>query len=148
MTQACPGQTVRIHYTATLENSALLQTSAEHDMMEFKLGSGQVIRGLDYAVQGMTVGESKSVTIQPDDAYGQRHDQLIVSVPNNELPKDLQPSIGMELESRSPDGKITKLTVTEVGDDHITVDANHSLAGQVLHLDIELVRIELNDSGY
>jgi peptidylprolyl isomerase len=141
MTQASSGQTVRIHYYAKLENGTLLDTSAERDPMEFELGSKQVIPGLDNAVQGMTVGEKKTVTIQADDAYGQRHEQLIVSVPNNELPKDLQPSVGMELESRAPDGQITKLIVTEVADDSITVDANHPLAGKVLQFDIELIEI-------
>jgi peptidylprolyl isomerase len=141
MNQASAGQTVRIHYNAKLENGTLLDTSAQRDPMEFELGSGQVISGLDNAVQGMTVGESKTVTIVADDAYGQRNEQLIISVPNSELPDNLQPTVGMELQSRAPDGHITKLTITEVGDDSITVDANHPLAGQVLQFDIELVEI-------
>jgi peptidylprolyl isomerase len=141
MNQASAGQTVRIHYNAKLENGTLLDTSAQRDPMEFELGSGQVITGLDNAVQGMTVGESKTVTIGADDAYGQRNEQLIISVLNSELPENLQPTVGMELQSRAPDGQITKLTITEVGDDSITVDANHPLAGQVLQFDIELVEI-------
>jgi peptidylprolyl isomerase len=109
--------------------------------MEFVLGSGQVITGLDNAVQGMTAGESKTVTIQADEAYGPRNEQLIISVPNSELPQNLQPTVGMELQGRAPDGQITKFTITEVGDDSITVDANHPLAGQVLQFDIELIEI-------
>lgn len=141
MNQASAGQTVRIHYNAKLEDGTLVDTSAEPDPMQFELGSGQVIPGLDNAVQGMAVGESKTVTIQADEAYGPRNEQLIISVPNSELPKDLQPSVGMELQSRAADGQITKLTITEVGDDSITVDANHPLAGQVLQFDIELIEI-------
>jgi peptidylprolyl isomerase len=141
MNQAASGQTVRIHYNAKLENGTLLDTSNQRDPMEFELGSGQVITGLDNAVQGMTVGESKTVTIQADEAYGLRNEQLIISVPNSELPEDLLPSVGMELHSRSPDGQITKLIVTEVTEDSITVDANHPLAGQILEFDIELIEV-------
>jgi peptidylprolyl isomerase len=141
MNQAGAGQTVRIHYNAKLQNGTLLDTSAQRDPMEFVLGSGQVITGLDNAVQGMTAGESKTVTIQADEAYGPRNEQLIISVPNSELPQNLQPTVGMELQGRAPDGQITKFTITEVGDDSITVDANHPLAGQVLQFDIELIEI-------
>jgi peptidylprolyl isomerase len=141
MSQASAGQTVRIHYTAKLENGTLLDTSAERDPMEFELGSGRVITGLDNAVQGMTVGENKTVTLQADEAFGPHHEQLVVSVPNSELPDNLQPSVGMQLESRAPDGKITKLTVIEVADNFVTIDANHPLAGKVLQFDIELVEI-------
>ena len=141
MSQASAGQTVRIHYTAKLENGTLLDTSAERDPMEFELGSGRVITGLDNAVQGMTVGENKTVTLQADEAFGPHHEQLVVSVPNSELPDNLQPSVGMQLESRPPDGKITKLTVIEVADNFVTIDANHPLAGKVLQFDIELVEI-------
>jgi peptidylprolyl isomerase len=141
MNQASAGQTVRIHYNAKLDNGTLVDTSAERDPMQFELGSGQVIPGLDNAVQGMTVGESKTVIIQSDEAYGHRSEQLVVTVPNSELPQDLQPSVGMELQSQAPDGVITKLIVTEVSDNSITADANHPLAGQVLQIDIELIEI-------
>jgi peptidylprolyl isomerase len=141
MKQASAGQTVRIHYNARLESGTVLDTSAQRDPMKFELGGGQVIPGIDNAVQGMTVGESKTVTIQADEAYGQHNEQLVVSVPHSELPEDLQPSIGMRLKSQAPDGQITELIVTEVTDDSITVDANHPLAGQVLQFDIELIEI-------
>lgn len=141
MNEASAGQTVRIHYSAKLESGTVLDTSAQRDPMKFELGSGQVILGLDNAVQGMTVGESKTVTIQADEAYGQHNEQLVVSVPQSELPEDLQPSIGMRLKSQAPDGQITELIVTEVADDSITVDANHPLAGHVLQFDIELIEI-------
>lgn len=141
MNQASAGQTVRIHYNAKLGDGTLLDTSAERDPMQFELCSGQVIQGLDNAVQGMAVGESKTVTIQADEAYGQRNEQLVITVPNSGLPEDLQPSVGMELQSQTSDGAITKLIVTEVADNSITVDANHPLAGQVLQFDIELIEI-------
>jgi peptidylprolyl isomerase len=141
MNQATAGQTVRIHYNARLENGTLLDSSIERDPLEFELGSGQVIRGLENVVEGMTVGEKKSVTILAEEAYGERSEKLIVSVPSSELPEGLEPAVGMQLQSRTPDGQTVKLVVTEVNADSITVDANHPLAGQALQYDIELVDI-------
>ncbi len=141
MTQAKTGDTVRIHYTGTLDDGTQFDSSDGRDPLEFALGGGQVIPGFDSAVDGMTVGDSKSVTIQPDEAYGQRHEQLIQQVPKSALPEDMEPAEGMQLQSQSPDGQVMNLVVTEVGDDAITVDANHPLAGQALTFAIELVEI-------
>jgi len=141
MTQAKSGDTVRIHYTGTLEDGTQFDTSDGRDPLEFALGGGQVIPGFDSAVDGMTVGESKSVTIEPDQAYGQRHEQLVQEVPKSALPEEMEPATGMQLQSQSPDGQVMNLVVTEVRDDSITVDANHPLAGQALTFAIELVEI-------
>ena len=141
MSQASVGQTVRVHYTGRFEDGTVFDTSAEREPLEFELGSGQVIPGLNNAVEGMAVGQSKTVTIQPDQAYGPHQEQLVQSVPNSALPDDLQPSVGMQLQSRAPDGQVIKVVVTEVADDSITVDANHPLAGHVLQFDIKMVEI-------
>lgn len=141
MSQAKSGDTVKIHYTGTLDDGTQFDSSAGREPLEFELGGGQVIPGFDSAVDGMSVGESKSVRIEPDQAYGERHDQLVQEVPRSALPDDLEPQVGMGLQSQSPDGQVMMLTVTEVGDDNITVDANHPLAGQALNFDIELVEI-------
>ena len=141
MSEAKSGDKVQIHYTGKLDDGTTFDTSAGRDPLEFELGSGQVIAGFDKAVQGMTEGDTKSVTLDPEEAYGQRHDQLVQEVPKNALPDDLDPKVGMALQSRSPDGQVTQLTVTQVNDDTITVDANHPLAGQALNFDIELVKI-------
>ena len=103
--------------------------------------SGQVIPGFDQAVDGMAIGESKSVTIAPEDAYGEHHEQLVQDVPKSALPEDMEAEVGMQLQSQSPDGQVFQLTVTAVGDDSITVDGNHPLAGKELNFDIELVAI-------
>jgi peptidylprolyl isomerase len=124
-----------------LDDGTQFDSSDGRDPLEFALGGGQVIPGFDSAVDGMTVGDSKSVTIQPDEAYGQRHDQLVQQVPKSALPDDMEPAVGMQLQSQSPDGQVMNLVVTEVGDDAITVDANHPLAGQALTFAIELVEI-------
>ena len=141
MTQAKSGDTVRIHYTGTLDDGTEFDSSAGRDPLEFALGGGQVIPGFDSAVDGMAVGESKSVTIQPDQAYGQRHEQLVQQVPRSALPEDMKPEVGMHLQSQSPEGQVMNLVVTEVQDDTITVDANHPLAGQALTFALELVEI-------
>ena len=141
MTKAKSGDTVRIHYTGTLDDGTQFDSSAGRDPLEFALGGGQVIPGFDSAVDGMTVGESKSVTIPPDQAYGERHEQLVQQVPRSALPDDMKPEVGMQLQSQSPDGQVMNLFVTEVEEASITVDANHPLAGHALTFAIELVEI-------
>lgn len=141
MGEAKTGDKVQIHYTGKLDDGTTFDTSSGRDPLEFEVGSGQVISGFDKAVEGMSEGENKSVTIDPSDAYGERHEQLVQEVPKSALPDDIDPEVGMALQSRSPDGQVTQLTVTEVSDESITVDANHPLAGQALNFDIELVKI-------
>lgn len=141
MSHAKSGDTVKIHYTGTLDDGTEFDSSAGREPLEFVLGSGQVIPGFDNAVDGMEIGENKKVRLDADDAYGQRIEQLIQEVPMSALPDDIEPKVGMGLQSQSPDGQVMQLTVTEVGDDSITVDANHPLAGQALSFDIELVAI-------
>lgn len=141
MSQAKSGSTVKIHYTGTLEDGTEFDSSAGREPLEFALGSGQVIAGFDNAVDGMTVGDSKTVTIAPGEAYGERHDQLVQEVPKSALPEEMKPEVGMQLQSQSPDGQVMNLVVTDVADETITVDANHPLAGKALTFAIELVEV-------
>ena len=141
MSQAKSGDTVKIHYTGTLDDGTQFDSSSGRDPLQFTLGSGQVIPGFEKAVEGMTVGDSKTVNIPPEQAYGPRHDQMIQEVPKTALPDDLEPVEGMALQAQGQDGKVVNLTVTAVQDDSITVDGNHPLAGKALNFDIELVDI-------
>ena len=141
MTIAKSGDTVRIHSTGTLHDGTEFDSSSGREPLEFALGGGQVIPGFDSAVDGMSVGENKTVTIQPEEAYGERHEQLVQEVPKSALPDEIDPAVGMHLQSRSPEGQVLNLVVTDVADDSITVDGNHPLAGQALTFDIELVEI-------
>ncbi len=141
MSNAKSGDTVKIHYTGTLDDGSEFDSSTGREPLEFSLGSGQVIAGFDNAVDGMSVGESKTVTIPPGEAYGDRNEQMIQEVPKTALPDDMKPEVGMQLQSKSPDGHVMNLTVTGVEDDSITVDGNHPLAGQALTFAIELVEI-------
>jgi peptidylprolyl isomerase len=141
MTQAKSGDTVKIHYTGTLDDGTQFDSSEGRDPLEFQLGSGQVIPGFEKAVEGMSVGDKKSVNIEPEDAYGARQDQMVQDVPKSALPEDLVPEVGMALQARGQDGQTLRLTVTDVAEDSITVDGNHPLAGKALNFDIELVHI-------
>ncbi|MEJ8567170.1 FKBP-type peptidyl-prolyl cis-trans isomerase [Elongatibacter sediminis] len=141
MSQAKSGDTVKIHYTGTLTDGTEFDSSKDREPLEFELGSGQVIAGFDKAVTGMEVGDSKSVTIPPEDGYGPRNDEMVHEVPKTALPDDLDPEEGMGLQARGQDGQVFRLTVISVGDESVTVDANHPLAGQDLNFDIELVAI-------
>ncbi|MDJ0909147.1 MAG: peptidylprolyl isomerase [Woeseiaceae bacterium] len=141
MSAAKSGDTVKIHYTGTLDDGTQFDSSAGREPLEFQLGAGQVIPGFDAAVDGMGVGENKSVRIEASSAYGERHDQLIQQVPRSALPEEIKPEIGMALQSQSPEGQVMNLVIVEVSEETITVDGNHPLAGQALNFDIELVAI-------
>lgn len=141
MSQAKTGDTVKIHYTGTLDDGTEFDSSSGREPFEFTLGGGQVIAGFDSAVDGMAAGDSKTVTIPAGEAYGERHDQLVQQVPRSSLPDDMKPEVGMQLQSRSTEGQAMNLVVTEVDDESITVDSNHPLAGQALTFAIELVEI-------
>jgi peptidylprolyl isomerase len=141
MSQAKSGDTVKIHYTGTLDDGSEFDSSTGREPLEFSLGGGQVIAGFNSAVDGMTVGTSKTVTIPAGEAYGERHEQMIQQVPKTALPDDMKPEVGMQLQSQSPDGQIINVVVSEVSDDTVTLDGNHPLAGQALTFAIELVEI-------
>lgn len=141
MGQAQSGDTVKIHYTGKLDDGTQFDSSSGRDPLEFQLGDGQVIRGFEDAVQGMAVGDSKDVSLEPDDAYGQRHEHLVQEVPRSALPDDLSPEEGMALQATDPQGQVTQFAVIAVSADTITLDANHPLAGQTLHFNLELVAI-------
>ncbi len=141
MSAAKSGDTVKIHYTGTLDDGTQFDSSAGREPLEFLLGGGQVIPGFDAAVEGMGVGESKNIRIEAASAYGERHDELVQAVPRDALPAEITPEVGMALQSQSPEGQIMNLVIVEVSEETITVDGNHPLAGQALTFDIELVSI-------
>lgn len=141
MSQATTGDRVSIHYIGTLEDGSQFDSSKGREPLQFELGSGQVIPGFDKAVEGMAVGETKSVTIPPEEAYGPRNEQAIQDVPKSALPPDLVPVEGMSLQAQNQNQQSIQLTVVSVQEDSITVDANHPLAGKALNFEISLVAI-------
>ncbi len=142
MTQAKEGDTVRIHYTGTLADGEVFDSSEGRDPLEFTVGSGQIIPGLDVAMPGMAVGEQKRVEIGVMEAYGPAHADRVLEVPLEELPADIPREVGITLAMQGPGGEEVPVRVTAVTDSKMTLDANHPLAGQDLVFDIELVSID------
>lgn len=141
MSAAKKGDKVKIHYTGKLMDGRVFDTSKERQPLEFTLGNKDVIGGFEKGVKGMEVGESKRIEIPPEDAYGERRAELVINIKKNEFPDDITPSVGLHLEIKSMDGEVTSVVITEVGDDVVTLDANHPLAGETLLFDVELVGI-------
>ena len=133
------GDTVSVHYTGRLEDGQVFDSSEGSDPLEFKLGAGEVIPGFDEGVRGMQVGDTKRIDIEADDAYGQRVDALVQSVSRDGINLDVEPEVGMNLIMRLPDGNQIPVAITEVTETHVTLDANHPLAGHRLSFDVELV---------
>ena len=135
------GQTVRIHYTGKLTDGEVFDSSRETDPLEFALGSGMVIPGFDDAVTGMTVGESKTVTIPAAEAYGESMPELIQELERDMFPEDMELEEGMEMYGQNENGQDMTFTIAKMEGDKITIDANHFLAGKDLVFDLELMDI-------
>jgi peptidylprolyl isomerase len=140
MQHAKPGDTVVVHYTGTLANGKVFDSSEGRDPLEFTLGGGQVIPGFERAVDGMAVGDAKTVTIPADEAYGPRQSELTVTVERSQFPKNMKPAVGQQLQM-SRGGQVFVVTVLEVSEERIVLDANHPLAGADLTFKLELVEI-------
>ena len=142
MTQVKTGDTVAIHYTGTLLDGTTFDSSDGREPLEFTVGSGQIIPGLDVALPGMSVGDKKKVQIACDQAYGPSNAEMRQAVPREGIPPDLPLDIGTTLEMQTPDGQAMPVRVVEVDQATVTLDANHPLAGEDLTFDIELMRID------
>jgi peptidylprolyl isomerase len=140
MSQVKAGDTVKVFYTGKLDDGTVFDSNVGGDALEFTLGDGQLIPGFEKAVLGMTPGNTTTVRIAADDAYGPLVDDRIVVLQRSELPANLDPKVGQRLQFGSPDGKIIVL-VTEATEETVTVDANHPLAGKDLTFEIELLEV-------
>ncbi len=141
MAQAKIGDTVQINYTGKLADGTIFDTSRDRHPLQFTIGKGQLIAGFEQAVIGMNKGESKTVVIPADQAYGPRLAENVVAVDRKHLPADLKAEAGQRLEITQTDDKTILVTVVEVSEASMTLDANHPLAGKDLTFDIELVGI-------
>ena len=139
--QAKAGDAVKVHYTGKLEDGTVFDTSEGSEPLAFTIGVGEVIPGFDQAVVGMRVGESREVTIQADDAYGERNEALSQTLDRDQVRLGVEPELGMNIEMHAPDGTVIPLTITEVTEKTVTLDANHPLAGLKLHFALQLVQI-------
>ncbi len=136
------GNTVKVHYTGTLGDGTVFDTSVEREPLEFTLGEGKVIPGFEEAVKGMKVGQPKTVTIPVDDAYGPRRDDLILVIERTQLPENLNPEVGQRLQMQQANGQRSVVIVTDVSEKTITVDTNHPLAGEDLTFELKLVEVK------
>lgn len=141
MQQVKIGDTVKVHYHGRLPDGTTFDSSQGRAPLEFKVGSGAVIKGFDEGVMGMQVGDKKTLEIPAHEAYGVSEPDRVVEFPRNQLPKDIEPEVGMQLHMSSPKGDAIPVVITAVKDDVIVLDANHPLAGKDLIFDIELVGI-------
>lgn len=139
--QASAGNTVCFHYTGTLEDGSVFDSSEGRDPLEFELGSGTIIPGLDRAIAGMRVGEQKTVTIPSEEAYGDYQPQARQDVPRDQIPPEIPLDKGAMLQMQTPDGNAIPVMVADVSDDTVTLDANHPLAGKDLTFAVEIVSV-------
>ncbi|MEO7444544.1 MAG: peptidylprolyl isomerase [Ferruginibacter sp.] len=141
MAQVKNGDVVKVHYTGKLTNGEQFDSSVGREPLEFTVGAGQMIKGFDAAMPGMEVGEKKTINIAPVDAYGEKSDEAIIPFPKENVPAEMKLEPGMKLNLTNQQGQPVPVIVKEVKDDIIMLDANHSLAGEELVFDIELVEI-------
>jgi peptidylprolyl isomerase len=141
MQQAQQGDKVKVHYHGTLRTGETFDSSEGREPLEFTVGSGQVIKGFDEGVKGMSVGEKKTVEIPVGDAYGEKSQDLIIEFPKEQFPADMTPEVGQQLMMSNGSGQSFPVIIKEVKEDSVLLDANHPLAGQELVFDIELVEI-------
>lgn len=142
MTQVKAGDTVRIHYTGTLGDGTIFDSSQGGEPLEFTVGSGQIIPGLDGAMEGMSVGDQKTVEIPSEQAYGAYDPQGRQEIPRGQIPDHIPLDVGTQLQMQLPDGRAMPVTVAEVSDETVVLDANHPLAGKDLTFDVEMVEIK------
>lgn len=138
------GDTVRVHYHGTLDDGTLFDSSEGREPLEFGVGSGQVIPGFEAAVEGLEVGQRVTVTIEPADAYGERHEELAHTVSREDFASD--PYVGGLVNLISPEGVELVGRIVSVEGDEVTLDFNHPLAGQRLTFEIELVDVDQGPS--
>lgn len=141
--QVKKGDTIRINYTGTLEGGEKFDSSEGREPLQFMVGEGRVIKGMDEGVIGMEVGKEKTIVAQPADAYGERQQELVQEIPKNALPEQLraQAKEGMVLRLQDPTGRAMPARITKTSENTITLDLNHPLAGKVLNFTVKVVSI-------
>jgi peptidylprolyl isomerase len=135
------GKTVKVHYTGTLNDGTVFDSSVGRDPIEFEIGSGVVIPGFEAAVAAMAVDETRSVTIPAAEAYGDVDENMVGQISRANLPEDIEPEVDLVLSMQSPDGEMP-VRIIDLDEETLTLDANHPLAGQDLTFELTLVAVE------
>lgn len=142
MSQAKNGDTVKVHYTGKFKDGTVFDSSEGRDPLQFEIGSRSVIPGFESGVVGMTVGETKTFDVPPEEGYGLARDELVSTVEKTVFDqRNITPEVGQQLQIPQSDGRNLYVRVTEVRDDTVTLDANHPLAGKTLTFEVELVEV-------
>jgi len=141
MSQVKNGDSIKVHYTGRLKSGEVFDSSRDREPLAFTLGLGQLIPGFETGVIGMAPGESRTVEIPPDKAYGPYLPRLVSVVKRSQFPRGITPEIGQELQTEDQNGQPIDLRVTKIDGDNVTLDANHHLAGETLTFDIEIIEI-------
>jgi peptidylprolyl isomerase len=142
MAKAGNGNTVKVHYTGKLDDGTVFDSSKGSDPIEFTLGEGRMIPGFEAAIMGMEVGDSKTVKLASDQAYGPHRDDKMLKVDRQEIPASIPLAKGMKLQAQAPNGEVVYFSVVEFNDTQVTLDGNHPMAGKDLTFDIELVSLK------
>lgn len=145
MTEAIKtGDTISVNYTGKFEDGEVFDTSEGRTPLVFTVGAGQLISGFDDAVVGMKVGDKKTITISPEEGYGERREELVVDMPASNIPPDMNLTVGMQVQLVDQSGNPIPAYVQEIGDDVIKMDVNHPLAGKTLVFEFEIVETGLD----
>lgn len=135
------GDTVKVHYTGSLADGTIFDSSRERDPLEFVMGKKMLIAGFEAAVMGKEIGDTVTTNIPPDQGYGEADPELVFTVARAQVPAHITPEVGMQLQLSSDEGAMD-VTIVDVGLDEITLDANHMLAGKTLTFEIEVVDVK------
>ncbi len=141
MAQVKSGDKVKVHYHGKLTTGETFDSSAGREPLEFEVGSGMVIKGFDDGVTGMAVGDKKTINIPFDEAYGPRNPEMVIDMPKERFPEDMEVEVGMPLVMSDGQGQQFQVTIVEIKETSVILDANHPLAGKDLVFDLELVEI-------
>lgn len=135
------GDKVKVHFTGKTPEGNVFASSEGRDPLEFEIGGGALLPGVESAIEGMNAGDEKAVTLSPDESFGQRHDELIIMVERSQFPEDFEPKVDLEFEIPQPDGSVAFFKILEVGEEKVKLDGNHPLAGQTLTFELKLLEI-------
>jgi peptidylprolyl isomerase len=141
MIQATQGKTVMVHYTGKLDDGTVFDSSEGGEPLRFLIGSAGLIPGFEQAIIGMGPGESKTVTIPADQAYGPYFDERVLVIDRQQIPADIPVDVGLQLQIQQQNGQVIPVAITDVSGSQVTLDANHPLAGEDLTFDIRLIEV-------
>lgn len=135
------GKFVQIEYTGTFDNGEIFDSNVGMDPLEFQVGSGSIINGLDRGLIGMVNDEEKEITVSPEDAYGDYNEEFVLTVPLSEMRANFEPEPGMVISIQMENGNLIPARVTDISGDSVILDLNHPLAGKTLHFKVKVVDI-------